>query len=154
MSDKRRFVIRELNTDDVGLFRVLLAVMGRAFDDVETYTRAQPSAAYLHKLLAGEQFIALAALEGQSVIGGIAAYELLKFEQQRSEIYLYDLAVALEHRRKGVATALISGLKTLAAKRGSYVIFVQADPSDDPAIALYTMLGVREDVFHFDIAVT
>ena len=29
---------------------------------------------------------------------------------------------------------------------------VQADYGDDPAIALYTKLGVREDVMHFDIA--
>lgn len=31
------------------------------------------------------------------------------------------------------------------------VIFVQADYGDDPAIALYTKVGVREDVLHFDI---
>lgn len=28
---------------------------------------------------------------------------------------------------------------------------VQADHGDDAAIALYTKLGVREDVLHFDI---
>jgi len=28
---------------------------------------------------------------------------------------------------------------------------VQADLGDDPAIALYTKLGQREDVLHFDI---
>jgi hypothetical protein len=33
-----------------------------------------------------------------------------------------------------------------------YVIFLQADYGDDPAIALYTKLGIREDVLHFDIA--
>jgi aminoglycoside 3-N-acetyltransferase I len=33
------------------------------------------------------------------------------------------------------------------------VIFVQADHGDDPAIALYERLGVREEVLHFDIAV-
>jgi aminoglycoside 3-N-acetyltransferase I len=32
------------------------------------------------------------------------------------------------------------------------VAFVQADLGDDAAIALYTKLGVREDVLHFDIA--
>jgi aminoglycoside 3-N-acetyltransferase I len=77
----------------------------------------------------------------------------VKFEQERSEIYIYDLAVASEHRRKGVATALITELKLVAAERGAWVIFVQADPPDDPAVALYTKLGTREDVFHFDIAV-
>jgi aminoglycoside 3-N-acetyltransferase I len=32
------------------------------------------------------------------------------------------------------------------------VIFVQADKGDAPAVALYTKLGIREDVLHFDIA--
>lgn len=35
------------------------------------------------------------------------------------------------------------------------MIFVQADTAveDEPAIALYTRLGMREEVLHFDIAV-
>ena len=57
------------------------------------------------------------------------------------------------HRREGIATALIQELKKIAVARAAYVIFVQADIGDDPAIALYTKLGVREDVLHFDIAV-
>jgi aminoglycoside 3-N-acetyltransferase I len=40
----------------------------------------------------------------------------------------------------------------VGASRGAYVIFVQADYGDDPAIALYTKLGAREDVIQFDIA--
>ena len=30
-------------------------------------------------------------------------------------------------------------------------MYVQADLGDDPAIALYSKLGRREDVLHFDI---
>jgi aminoglycoside 3-N-acetyltransferase I len=56
------------------------------------------------------------------------------------------------HRRRGIATALIEELQKIAHARGAYVIYVQADHGDDPAIALYTKLGVREDVLHFDIA--
>jgi len=41
----------------------------------------------------------------------LAAYELRKFEQERSEVYIYDLAVASAHRREGIATALIERLK-------------------------------------------
>ena len=47
---------------------------------------------------------------------------------------------------------MITELKTIGATRGAYVIFVQADYGDDPAIALYTKLGKRENVMHFDIA--
>ena len=95
----------------------------------------------------------MAAVQDGVVVGGLAAYELKKFEQPRSEMYIYDLAVAEGHRRQGIATALIQELKGIAAERGAYVIFVQADHGDDPAIALYTKLGAREDVLHFDIPV-
>ena len=47
---------------------------------------------------------------------------------------------------------MIQEIKATAAERGIYVIFVQADHGDDAAIALYTKLGTREDVLHFDIA--
>lgn len=147
--------IRHLTPDDVALMEALLATFGEAFNDVDTYSVNRPSADYLRRLLGGDSFIALVALKGGDVVGGIAAYELRKFEQERSEIYIYDLAVAAAHQREGIATALIEKLKRIAAGRGAYVIFVQADTGveDEPAIALYTKLGVREDVLHFDIAV-
>jgi ribosomal protein S18 acetylase RimI-like enzyme len=144
--------IRTLGPEDVGSLRDLLRVFGEAFDDAETYSGAQPSRAYLERLLRGDSFIGIVALEGDKVVGGLAAYELPKFEQERSEIYIYDLAVVAAHRRRGLATALIDELKRIAAARGAWVIFVQADRGDEPAIALYTKLGSREDVLHFDIA--
>jgi aminoglycoside 3-N-acetyltransferase I len=130
----------------------MLTMFGEAFQDVRTYTGAQPGKFYLERLLGSDTFIALAALKGDEVVGGIAAYVLHKFEQERSEVYIYDLAVADAHKREGIATALIMELKGIASLRGAYVIFVQADHGDDPAIALYTKLGIREDVLHFDIA--
>lgn len=131
----------------------LLTTLGEAFDEVETYSGNRPSRDYLRQLLQHDYFIAITAIKESEVVGGLTAYELKKFEQERSEIYIYDLAVSKLHRREGIATALIQQLKQIAATRGAYVIFVQADIGDDPAIKLYTKLGVREDVLHFDIAV-
>jgi aminoglycoside 3-N-acetyltransferase I len=153
MTTETKFRIHRLVPNDSALLHSMLAMFGEAFEDPESYGRARPSPAYIQRLLGGDTFIALAALVGDEVVGGIAAYELHKFEQERSEIYLYDLAVASSHRRIGVATALIRALQALAAQRGAYVVFVQADYGDDPAIALYTKLGTREDVMHFDIPV-
>jgi aminoglycoside 3-N-acetyltransferase I len=147
------FSVRRLLPDDMKLMEAMLTTFGEAFNEIETYCARRPSRAYLERLLRGESFIALAALKNGAVVGGIAAYELKKFEQERSEIYIYDLAVASAHRREGVATALIEELRTIAAARGAYVIFVQADFGDEPAIALYAKLGIREEVLHFDIAV-
>jgi aminoglycoside 3-N-acetyltransferase I len=145
--------IRQLTRDDVALMNALLATFGEAFGEVDTYSGNRPDAAYLGQLLGSNYFIALAALKGGAIVGGVAAYELKKFEQQRSEIYIYDLAVSATHRRESIATALLNELRKIAAARAAYVIFVQADIGDDPAIALYSKLGVREDVLHFDIAV-
>ena len=129
-------------------------MFGQAFNEPQTYGGARPREAYLRRLLGGDSFIAVAALQGGEVVGGLAAYELRKFEQERSEIYIYDLAVAAPCRRRGIATALIQQLKVIAVARGAYVIYVQADLEDAPAIELYTTLGAREDVLHFDIPVT
>ena len=147
------FSIHVLGSDDVALMEGMSTMFGQAFGEPDTYGGARPSAAYLRRLLGSDAFIALAALQGGEVVGGLAAYELRKFEQERSEIYIYDLAVAAAHRREGIATALILQLKKVAAARGAYVIYVQADLGDAPAIELYTKLGAREDVLHFDIAV-
>ncbi len=152
MKSGELFSISKLSASDIHKFRAVLAVFGQAFDDIETYTGAQPTTRYLENLLGSEQFIALAAIQDDEIIGGLAAYVLQKFEQERSEIYIYDLAVLEMYRRKGVASALISELQNIAALRGAYVIFVQADPPDKPAVALYTKLGIREEVLHFDIA--
>ena len=73
---------------------------------------------------------------------------------KRSEIYIYDLAVKAQFRRQGIATALIEALKPIAQQQGSWVIYVQADYVDPPAIALYSKLGNREEVQHFDIPIT
>jgi ribosomal protein S18 acetylase RimI-like enzyme len=86
-------------------------------------------------------------------VGGITAYVLDKYEQERREIYLYDLAVAEAHRRRGHARALIAALQQLACDRGADVVFVQADYGEGPAIALYESVGSREEVLHFDIPV-
>ena len=145
--------IRVLAPAEAVLMERLLDVFGDAFEDPQHYGAARPDAAYLTRLLGRDDFIAIVALKDGAVVGGLAAYELHKFEQARSEIYIYDLAVAEAHRRRGIATALIGELQDIAARRGAWVIYVQADLGDDPAIALYSKLGVREDVLHFDIPV-
>jgi aminoglycoside 3-N-acetyltransferase I len=153
MSMAPGYTIQHLSADDAPVMESLLGIFGEAFGDAETYGAKRPSPAYLGRLLAGDSFIAVVARTEREVVGGLAGYELRKFEQERSEIYIYDLAVAAAHRRRGIATALIRELQRIAAERGAYVIFVQADPPDAPAIALYSTLGVREDVLHFDIPV-
>jgi len=130
-----------------------MAVFAEAFEDAPTYASAPPSTAYLSERLRDPAFIALVAIADGGVAGGLTAYELRKPEQERTELYIFDLAVAAQHRRRGIATRLIEALKAKARQRGCQVIFVQADHDDPPAIALYERLGRRSAVLHFDIDV-
>jgi len=145
--------IRRLAAGDASVLKRLLRTFGEAFGEPDTYQGAVPSDRYLRALLDKPTFVALAALDGDEVVGGLVAYVLEKFERERSEVYVYDLAVAEAHRRKGIATSLIHALKPIARARGAWVIYVQADRGDEAAIALYESLGVREDIHHFDIPV-
>jgi aminoglycoside 3-N-acetyltransferase I len=144
--------IRKLAPEDHALMECMLDVFAEAFEDPEAYSSRRPTPRYMAKLLDSACFVGLLAVCGGRAIGALAAYELMKFEQERSEFYIYDLAVLENYRRAGVATRLIAALKPIAASRGAKVIFVQADHGDDPAIALYSKLGYRKDVLHFDIA--
>lgn len=143
--------VRRLGPGDVAAARALNAMFAEAFEDPASYAGAPPGDGYLGQVLAKPHVIVLVAEVDGAVVGGIVAYELDKLEQARREIYLYDLATAKPHRRQGVATALIGTLRAIARERGAWVVYVQADPEDDPAVALYSKLGRREDVLHFDM---
>jgi aminoglycoside 3-N-acetyltransferase I len=146
------YIVKHLSPSDAETLRQLIAMFRVAFDDA-AYEDAVPGHGYLHAFLAKPHVVALAALQGAEVVGGVVAYELEKFEQDRREIYIYDLVVAEPHRRRGIATRLIRALQRLAKERDAYAIYVQADRGDDAAIRLYESLGSREDVYHFDIPV-
>lgn len=143
--------VRRLGPGDIVAMRDLNALYADAFDDAETYRRDQPDDAWLARQLEKQAVILLVAELDGRVVGGLTAYDLPKLEAARSEIYLYDLAVDAAHRRRGIATALIAEVQHIAAETGAWAVFVQADYGDDPAVALYTRLGAREDVMHFDL---
>lgn len=152
MTLDRDIILRRLGTGDLKSMRALNELFGRVFDERETYVAKPPDEAWLERWLGRSDHIALVAeVDGQPV-GGLVAYELAKFEQARSEIYIYDLAIDEAWRRRGLATALIERVQVTAAQVGAWVVYVQADYVDAPAVALYEKLGVREEVLHFDIA--
>lgn len=144
--------VQRLGTGDGTHFASMLDLFADAFDDPANYSEARPSPTYRDALLARDDVVVLVVLADERVVGALVAYELRKFEQERSEFYIYDLAVMEKWRRRGVATAMIDDLKSIVRKNGGWVVYVQADYGDEPASALYTKLGTREDVMHFDLS--
>lgn len=142
--------IARLGQPDADRLDKLNRFFGRVFPDPDVFDCEGASDAQRQSWLANDGNVALVAEVDGAIVGGIVAYRFDKIEG-RSEYYLYDLAVAEEHRRKGIATDLIARLRAIAEEQGAWVVYVQADQADGPAVELYSKLGKREDVLHFDI---
>lgn len=151
MMPSESFEIERLGQSSIRKMRDALRVFADAFDEEDNFFSAPPSDSYLERLLSDERFILLAASADNKVVGALSAYELVKYERERSELYIYDLAVAEPFRRKGIARSMIEALKPIARATGAWMIFVQADRGDEPAIALYRSMGIEEEPLHFDI---
>jgi aminoglycoside 3-N-acetyltransferase I len=142
-----------LSQNDFHFAKQLLDVFGEAFEDTKRYNSKIIDEKYVQQILQNPLIIVLVAIEENTVIGGLVAYILQKLELNTNEIYLYDLAVMEQHRRKGIATNLIKKLQIIGEAENTKTIFVQADNIDKPAVSLYTKLAteVETEITHFDI---
>ena len=101
-------LIKRLEKEDLVVFEKLIQLFHEVFKSSWTAS-AKPS--YLHGMLEQTTFIAIAALCKNEVIGGLTAHELPMYYKESSEIFIYDLAVSPDFRRKGTGKQLISALK-------------------------------------------
>lgn len=151
MTDKQ-ISIRRIGQEEAAKLREINTLFGQVFGQPEIYADNPPEDAWLTDLLADAGFVCLVAeTTNGDVIASLCGYILKKFEQQRTELFIYDLAVAEAWRRQGVATALIEQLKPIARAAKAWVIFVTADQGDAPATSLYRKLGEEEFTLHYDI---
>lgn len=128
---------QRLTSEDRELARQLFRMMAEVFSE----ECAQLGNDYLDRLLSREDFWAIAAFAGSELIGGLTAHTLPMTALEASEIFIYDLAVRIEHRRAGVGRMLVSALRNAAAAAGIQEVFVAADDDDLHAIEFYRALG-------------
>lgn len=138
-------ITTQLTQQDAPKLQKLNELFGAVFDDADNYQAHPPSSNYLADFLAQEQHIVLVAEHDSQIVGGLVAYCLTKFEQQRKEIYLYDLAVSTHHQRQGIGKILMNELRAVAKSLGAYIVFVQADEGDD-GVAFYESLHPVENL--------
>ncbi len=136
--------VRRLGAGDARLARATFGMMAEAFDEVPGWL---PDA-YLHGLLAQPSFWAFVALaaptsrfDGDTPVGGLTAHTLPMTRSASAELFIYDLAVAPAHQRRGVGRALVGAARRAAAADGIGVAFVPADDEDEHALAFYRALG-------------
>jgi aminoglycoside 3-N-acetyltransferase I len=132
------FEIKKLSPDELALAKELFLFF-QIDDGVENPTVASDE--YLAKLLGREDFHVVVAVENNKVIGGLTAYELLKYKDEKTEMFLYEIGVGSAYRRRGAAAALIEFLKKICAEKGIREMFVGAEAGNLPATGLYEKTG-------------
>lgn len=141
--------VRRLAPGDRALARDTFLTMAGVFE-----VDATPlSDAYLDRLLARPDVRAFAALEGDRVVGGLRAHVLPMTTSERSEVFLYDIAVVPAQQRLGIGRALVDALRAMAAAEGIDVVWVPADNEDTHALDFYRALGGEPapvTIFTFD----
>ena len=80
----------------------------------------------------------LVAVEGDTVVGYVGSQTVI------DETDMMNIAVHPDHRRCGIAKALIEALIQGLKERGSRCLTLEVRASNTPAISLYTELGFLE----------
>lgn len=111
--------------------------MADVFEDAE---QAHLDDAWIDRLLARDDFWALGAYQDGEVLGGLTAHTLPMTRGPYFELFIYDIAVRVEHQRKGVGRLLVSELQKRAGATVNNV-FVAADNDDQHALDFYRALG-------------
>ena len=89
--------------------------------------------------LENELSLWLVAAEGETVLGYVGSQTVL------GEADMMNLAVDAEHRRQGIAAALVRALcAALRAEEGAEVLTLEVRESNEAAIRLYDALGFTE----------
>lgn len=94
--------------------------------------------------LADEDTILLVAFERGGPIGFVLAYVLRRRHGDARQLFVYEVDVVASHRRRGVATALLGELESLAVAGGIRRGFVLTERENVSAMGLYRSVGGRE----------
>ena len=130
--------IKKLDSEDVDLAK-LLFLFFQVDDGVENPTSAPDK--YVEELLLRSDFHVVVALENGMLVGGLTAYELKKYKIEDTEMFLYEIGVEENHRRKGIGKGLIEFLKNICLKKEISEIFVATEMDNEPAKTLYKATG-------------
>jgi aminoglycoside 3-N-acetyltransferase I len=82
------------------VFSTMSDVFGEAHDSL--------SDAYVDGLLARDEMWMLAAMSGEEVVGGLTAHTLPMTRTESREIFIYDIAVRVDHQRRGVGRLTVA----------------------------------------------
>lgn len=96
------------------------------------------------RFLCSETHHLLIGYEGSTAAGFISGVEMTH-PDKGTEMFLYELGVNEEHRRKGYGSALVKALADLARERGCYGMWVLTDNDNSAALRTYAAAGGQRE---------
>ena len=150
---KNSFKISRIEENDTERLIELVHLLNEVFEEPDKVA----SKRHLTKLLSKPNFHAIVATKEDKVVGGLSAYELERYYTDKSELYIYDIAVKTELHNQGIGKKLINYLKDYSTKNDIEGIFVEAHSEDEQAVKFYeSTFGKSEkvDQFNFEIKTT
>jgi ribosomal protein S18 acetylase RimI-like enzyme len=96
---------------------------------------------HLLNLLGKKSFYGVVALEGDTIVGRLVAYEFEMYHDNTREVYLYEIDVEEAYQNQGIGSKLIEFTKKICEKRGVDYMFVGTDADNLPAQKLYVKTG-------------
>lgn len=93
------------------------------------------------RYLADRANLFLLALDDGEPVGFLRGTGLRQLSTRRRQMFLYEIAVAPSHQRRGIARALIERMLRYCRARHFDEVFVFTDPSNGPAVGLYRSTG-------------
>ncbi len=106
---------------------------------------ADPDPAAIAEFLADRDCFLIVAVEHAVVVGTLDGYALRQPQLRRPQFLLYEIDVAVEHRRRGIGRALVEAFADEARKWDAEVIWVLTHRSNAAAVALYRACGFAPD---------
>lgn len=106
----------------------------------ERFHSRAPSPDYLASALSNSTNLLLVAGEDADLRGFLLGHWLARTVRQETQLFIYELEVAPQYRRRGVATALFNRALQLARERDAKS-FVLTNHANAAAKALYRKLG-------------
>ena len=85
--------------------------------------------------------LVLLAFAGQHAVGLAICFQGFSTFRARPLLNIHDLAVLPDHRRRGVATALLAAVEAQALRRGCCKLTLEVREDNPAAESLYRRLG-------------
>ncbi len=118
--------------------------LGRCDEEVVLAGRdlfdAPPREEWTTKFLSSEGHHLLVAFDDDRPVGFISGVET-SHPDKGTEMFLYELSVHPEYRRRGIGKALVGSLADLARSRGCYGMWVGTEPDNAAALGTYRAAG-------------